>query len=251
MIVRRIREHIQRQDWFALALDFVIVVVGVFVGLQAQDWNTNRAERAAEKDALARLITEYQVNLGILDYDRERSVRSEKATNTLIGMISPDPAPVTVNATLNETFSNIFTNPKFVPNLGTTNSLIASGDIRLIRDPEIQRLLTQWPTTAQTMIEWQEIERMHSEELILGYTFNYVAWPDFHHIDSEYSMENFGDVPDSLLESDFNGLLSSKRFEGMLANRRSNLRFSVARIDALKEDTQELIDLMQERLDNL
>lgn len=41
-----------------------------------------------------------------------------------------------------------------------------TGDLRLIGDPEIQRGLTQWPRTAQVLIEWQEIERHHGEELI-------------------------------------------------------------------------------------
>jgi len=48
--------------------------------------------------------------------------------------------------------------------------LIASGDPGLIADRHIQRALTQWPTLEQVLIEWQEIERNHGEELILGET---------------------------------------------------------------------------------
>ena len=33
MILRRIREHIVHHNWFAVAVDFVIVVLGVFVGV--------------------------------------------------------------------------------------------------------------------------------------------------------------------------------------------------------------------------
>ena len=33
MILRRIIAHFRKQEWTAIALDFVIVVVGVFVGL--------------------------------------------------------------------------------------------------------------------------------------------------------------------------------------------------------------------------
>jgi hypothetical protein len=39
MILRRVVEHLKQQHWTAAFLDFAIVVVGVFVGLQAQDWN--------------------------------------------------------------------------------------------------------------------------------------------------------------------------------------------------------------------
>ena len=63
MILRRITEHVKAQNWFAVGVEFVIVVVGVFVGLQAQDWSTARAERSAEHAAIERLIIEYKLNL--------------------------------------------------------------------------------------------------------------------------------------------------------------------------------------------
>jgi hypothetical protein len=44
MILRRLSEHVKSQNWFAVALDFLIVVLGVFVGLQVQEWSAERAE---------------------------------------------------------------------------------------------------------------------------------------------------------------------------------------------------------------
>ncbi|MBT8081976.1 MAG: hypothetical protein KJP08_03785 [Gammaproteobacteria bacterium] len=45
MLLRRITEHVNAQNWTAIFLDFVIVVVGVFVGLQAQEWNAARQDQ--------------------------------------------------------------------------------------------------------------------------------------------------------------------------------------------------------------
>lgn len=39
MILRRITEHIKAQNWFAVLIDFLIVVLGVFVGLQVNSWH--------------------------------------------------------------------------------------------------------------------------------------------------------------------------------------------------------------------
>jgi len=36
MILRRLTKHVKDQNWFAVGLDFVIVVIGVFVGMRAQ-----------------------------------------------------------------------------------------------------------------------------------------------------------------------------------------------------------------------
>lgn len=43
MILRRLTKHVQDQNWFAVGLDFVIVVAGVFLGIQIGNWNADRA----------------------------------------------------------------------------------------------------------------------------------------------------------------------------------------------------------------
>ena len=45
MILRRLTKHVKDQNWFAVGLDFVIVVTGVFIGLQASNWNDDRETR--------------------------------------------------------------------------------------------------------------------------------------------------------------------------------------------------------------
>jgi hypothetical protein len=34
MILRSVTKHVQEQNWFAVFIDFFIVVVGVFIGIQ-------------------------------------------------------------------------------------------------------------------------------------------------------------------------------------------------------------------------
>lgn len=45
MAIRRFREHAAQQNWFAVAIDIGIVVLGVFLGIQASNWNSARIER--------------------------------------------------------------------------------------------------------------------------------------------------------------------------------------------------------------
>jgi len=46
MILRRIITHLRKQEWTAIAIDFLIVVLGVFLGIQLGNWNAARLERA-------------------------------------------------------------------------------------------------------------------------------------------------------------------------------------------------------------
>lgn len=78
MILRRIIEHVKAQNWFAVGLDFVIVVIGVFVGLQVNNWNEARAERAKEygylvglHEDLAQSIARIEMTIGQLERQSE------------------------------------------------------------------------------------------------------------------------------------------------------------------------------------
>jgi len=42
MILRRLTENLKQQHWTAIAIELVIVVLGVFIGTQVSNWNEER-----------------------------------------------------------------------------------------------------------------------------------------------------------------------------------------------------------------
>ncbi len=58
MLLRRVIEHVKAQNWTAVGLDFVIVVVGVLMAFQIAEWNENRNAKALRSTALDRLLAE-------------------------------------------------------------------------------------------------------------------------------------------------------------------------------------------------
>lgn len=62
MAIRRFRGHVADQNWFAVAIDVVIVVVGVFLGIQAANWNGERIERSEADEYRARIVANLRAN---------------------------------------------------------------------------------------------------------------------------------------------------------------------------------------------
>ena len=60
MILRRLSKHVKGQNWFAVALDFLIVVLGVFAGLQVSNWNEARQDRNQAAALLERLESDFR-----------------------------------------------------------------------------------------------------------------------------------------------------------------------------------------------
>lgn len=61
-MIRRIRAHAAKQDWFAVAVDLAIVVIGVFLGIQASNWNQDRQDRAEAHELRLQLINNLRAN---------------------------------------------------------------------------------------------------------------------------------------------------------------------------------------------
>lgn len=58
MILRRLTRNVRDQNWTAIGIELVIVVLGVFLGIQVSNWNEARAERARERLLLGELRAE-------------------------------------------------------------------------------------------------------------------------------------------------------------------------------------------------
>ena len=63
MLLRRVIQHVRRQEWTAVAIDFAIVVFGVFVGIQAANWNEMRADDARSRGYLERIHNDLEADL--------------------------------------------------------------------------------------------------------------------------------------------------------------------------------------------
>ena len=80
MIFRRIKAHIAKEDWFSVLVDFVIVVFGVFMGIQVSNWNQALDDQREYKLALDRVIDEANTNIDSL---RDISISSAKQIETV------------------------------------------------------------------------------------------------------------------------------------------------------------------------
>ena len=84
MILRRITQHVKDQNWFAVGLDFFIVVVGILIAFQITNWNEARQERSLETQYIERLDTEFDVIRTRLSDGMDVFERSARNINLLL-----------------------------------------------------------------------------------------------------------------------------------------------------------------------
>ena len=60
MILSKLSETISELKWTSAILELLIVIVGIFVGLQVDGWNEDRKDRIEEQIVLERLAADLE-----------------------------------------------------------------------------------------------------------------------------------------------------------------------------------------------
>ncbi len=148
MILRRVIKHFRQQEWTAIALDFLIVVFGVFMGFQVQQWATRAGQRASEKLYLHRLHDEVVQ----LTEDRSRYVsdvqRNQVALSGAVAVLQnqTDRQILTDDECAAIAESHIYSNP--TADVPTIDELFSSGRFDALQAKDVRSAITQFNQSA-------------------------------------------------------------------------------------------------------
>lgn len=84
MLLRSLTKHVKEQNWFAVFIDFIIVVFGVFMGLQVANWNENRVEKIKEQEILVAILDDLDLDLKTLNNSSNMAKVSIDTANYII-----------------------------------------------------------------------------------------------------------------------------------------------------------------------
>ena len=104
MILRRLTTNLRAQNWTAIAIEFLIVVFGVFIGTQVANWNQARLEKQATNRMLDQLRPELNNQLAFFESARTYYSTTRRYADQA-GYRSRDPAQHR-RLTLSEPFCN-------------------------------------------------------------------------------------------------------------------------------------------------
>ena len=91
MLFRRIKAHVEKENWFAVGIDFCIVVLGVFIGLQVANWNETRANTQREKQVLQEILGDLREDAVTLQSSTAAAKLTFVSTNILLQRADLEP----------------------------------------------------------------------------------------------------------------------------------------------------------------
>lgn len=153
MILKKLASAIRRQDWFQVLVEIMIVIVGIFLGLQVQAWSENRANREIEKQYLISMSVELEVAIEASNA-RLNTIRNvEILSREVVDQIALENIDYQISVAQCNAIDSL--EGYFTGNIELTvlSDLISSGNIGLISNKTIREGISRYLTQNEWLDE--------------------------------------------------------------------------------------------------
>ncbi len=220
--------------------EIILVVIGILIALQINNWNNNRLEKLEEikilisvKNDLENTISEFE----FLNQVRNRILFASKTIFEMSPSKELDKKELDKKE-LDSLIAETFYRPTFNNTLGSIELLFSSGRINMIKNDSIREFLIAWPGYIYDMTEEDMYAVTLFQDAYYPVISKHVMISDL--INQSLSTSFFGArvvnncFPDISFESDYNSLLKDKSFF-------NHLRMRAAHMDITKIESEDLI----------
>ncbi len=150
-ILGRLATAVREQNWFAVALELAIVVVGIVIGFQVTAWGEARADADKEQIYLQQLAVDLAETERAITEAHEVTRRFALATHSLHRAFYTPERPPRDSVLVWAGLSAFFQEGR--PVLGTIEALVTTGDLSLIRSDSLRSAILTYLETSHLRSE--------------------------------------------------------------------------------------------------
>jgi hypothetical protein len=224
--------------------EIVLVVIGILIALQINNWNENRKAEIKQHHLFNNLKIDFDSRLKELNEmntARKEGIRTVIEINSIIA--NPNNRPN--DSILDSLFSKMINGYKFNEEFKMLDVLFSTGLINDIKNEELKRKLIEWPQQVEEMLEEQRMHNRLMDNEFKQLLAKYVA------LRAIYEKFNFRQYnipkgePVTLIKN-YDGLLSDPLLENYLAEEEILLRVNSIDTDILIASAQDIINLLND-----
>lgn len=139
MILRRLSTALRKQDWVTVVIETLIVMFGVFLGIQVSNWNEARQAHRQERAYLVRLSSDITESIEYFGAKHAQSVHRNTVVKTFIDALDDaDTTDAELVAASQAFIEEGWPVAYFQPTRITFDDLVTSGNLQIIRDAELR-----------------------------------------------------------------------------------------------------------------
>lgn len=236
--------------------EIVLVVIGILIALQVNNWNIKKINENLEQQILIELKKEYKSNL--IQLQEKNQIREGlimRSTEWLIKQIDNQVLEINIDS-LNHHLSRTLLVPTYDPIISVTTELINAGQLKLIQNQELKTKLTKWPSVTNDLVgeEIQYVKFIY-ENYMFFVLKNYKMRPLVRLLQNDKSVLNILKVDHSHFNLNYknnndeiNELFDNKDFEDYLSLIMGFCNFLNNTTNVLIENNKEIIKLIDVKI---
>jgi hypothetical protein len=237
-IFGRTAQGLRAQNWRAVLLEFGVIVIGVMIGLQASNWNEDRATEAEVDALIQNLQIEFQSSRSTLATTRTQLDLIMESSRELLSLFGQQEIGMS-DTELDGLIEMTFFWPTWSPSNSVSRELISSGYLSVLDEDGIKPLLFEWERSLAQVEEWNRRMERSSQDLI-----------DFvkDHGSLRNANHNRISIDRSVLDVGNRRLLSEPGFENYVDEKLMMSQFLAAQYQAASDLIDEIIDASESYL---
>ncbi|MFD2725699.1 DUF6090 family protein [Hyunsoonleella rubra] len=175
---RKIRQKLLSENKFSKYLlyaigEIVLVVIGILIALQINNWNENRVAKIEEKTILKNINTEFLQNKKVIQQTYEYFEIGNNSIKTIMSLIGK-PKEEIGRYNIDSLLFTALETGSFRPSENTISDLLQSGRLQLLQNENLKHLLYQWTRNLKASnVRYERVEQKVDNELVPYLSKNY------------------------------------------------------------------------------
>ena len=195
--------------------EIVLVVIGILIALQINNWNSDRLEKNEEQNALINLEKDFILNKKNLEdviSDTKKYIQSDL---TILNF-NRNGFPQKSEAEFNKLLDDLTALSEFFPSNSFLDNLLNSGNLSLIKNQKLRNKLSSWKPKIEKIKDKENNTRQY-ETSALNFIIKNGSWLNVDEVSNSKVTKKYN-LPKSRFKIDNRNLLDYPEFENMVEN---------------------------------
>tara|TARA_R110002073_G_scaffold57778_4_gene146790 strand:+ start:223193 stop:223948 length:756 start_codon:yes stop_codon:yes gene_type:complete len=244
---RKIRQKTLTENKFSKYLiyaigEIVLVIIGILIALQINNWNINQNNLKESSDFVNRLKTEIKSNIGFTNQEIKQKQNQRRSSLAILKMFNEDISQLS-SRTFDSLVNICMVNVNMDFKNGTLNEGLNTGKVALIKSDSLKSILYGLPSLVEEVRTGEKYLNNDLNEYFYPFIYEHIS---FRQIDSEHSKyaEQIG--PSKFSSHNNLDVLNILKFESLIDNIFYNSNFQIGNYLKLKNELEKLYQLMEE-----
>ncbi len=221
--------------------EIILVVIGILIALQINNWNTEKNNRLESEKFMDRLLKEVRYNIKATDREIIREKDQIGSTVAILDMFNSD-ASKRQSRTLDSMLFICIGKNQIELKLSTLNEGLNTGSIALIPSDSLRTLLYGLQTLVDEIKHMEEINAEDIDNNLTPFLYEHLNWRK---MDAEFSLYRDESGETAFPDHDNLKVLQFMLFENLIDNRFYNSKEQLEEYENFK-NTLELLEQMLE-----